>query len=241
MSASFYTRPTIRHILAGILAAILVLLFLGYLADVVKWIGAALLFIPARLGILQQASPEDILQIDFSLSPTAVAFPAAGQYALYTSNYDLLVITDALLESGGQPWLVITSPQGERLPVAFIERGLRPYDTPLARGRPIFTFHIPAAGVYTLTHPTRPMLTVYFVRDYVSGRESLHGVLLSAEVLLIGGWVSLAVYRRFRQKERGFEALRREKRQQVEAFWQEQRRKKEGGSESEQHNRWDEL
>jgi len=241
MSSPSYTNPRLRNILLGILAATILLILFGFLGDIVKWTGAALLFLPARLGLIHQATTNEVLPADFSTSPTPVFFPQAGQYALYTSDYDLLVITDTLIESGGPPWLIITSSDGKRLPVTFITRGLRPYDTPLAKGRPIYTFGIPSAGTYTIVHPTRPLVTVYFVRDYVSGQESLHASLLLIESLGLIGLVFYFNSRRHGQKQRRLRAERAQKRQQVEAFWKERREREESTRSGKSTSRWDDL
>jgi hypothetical protein len=213
----------------------------GFLGDIVKWTGAALLFVPARLGLIRQATTNEVLPVDFSTSPTSFFFPQAGQYALYTSDYDLLVITDTLIESGGRPWLVISSSDGKNLPVDFITRGLQPYDTPLAKGRPIYTFNIPSAGTYSISHPTRPSLTVYFVRDYVSGQEALHTSILVIESLGLIGLIAFFTYRRYGQKHRRLRAERAQKRQQVEAFWKERRQRQENATDGKPKSRWDDL
>lgn len=241
MSEPKYTPPMMRNILLGIVVAFIVILAFGYLADIVKWAGATLLFIPARLGIIQQVSQAEIVPVDFSSTPTRVTFPVAGQYAFYTADYSLLVITDNLISTGGQPWLNITSTSGERIPVAFIDRGLMPYDTPLVRGRPIFAVTIDKPGTYTVAHPSRPLLTVHFVRDYVSGQEDVHVLLLSLEVLAVVLVFGFIYYRRRAKKERVFQAARREKRRQVDAFWKERQNKKDQPGEAKQSDRWNDL
>lgn len=241
MSEPAYTPPRLRSILLGILATVVLMLLFALLGDIVKWAGAAMLFLPARLGLLHQVRADEIQAVDFSLSLTQVFFPQAGQYALYASDYDLLVITDTLLEAGGLPWLVILSPGGERLPVTFIQRGLRPYDTPLAKGRPIYTFTIPSAGVYTLSHPTRPLVTVYLVRDYVSGQESFYASVLAAETLGLIALGFYLIYRRNGPSQRRMRAARAQKRQQVEAFWEERRQRGEATPTGKPKSRWDDL
>lgn len=241
MSEPAYTHPRLHSILLGILAAVVLLFLFAFLGDIVKWTGAAMLFLPARLGLLHQVRADEIQAVDFSLSPAQVFFPQVGQYALYTSNDDLLAITDTLLEAGGLPWLVILSPEGERLPVTFIRRGLRPYDTPLAKGRPIYTFTIPSAGIYTLSHPTRPFLTIYLVRDYVSGQERFHASLLTAEtpgLIALGFYL---IYHRNGPSQRRMRTARAQKRQQVEAFWEKRRQREKEAQTGKPKSRWDDL
>jgi hypothetical protein len=241
MKESEYNPPLVRNILLGILAALAFFLMFNYLSQLVKWGGATMLFLPARLGIIRQASFSEVIQVDFSTSPTQVSFPRAGQYAFYTSNHDLLVITDMLIEAEGKPWLVLTSESGQKVPVAFIARGLMPYDTPLASGRPIYTLQIPQAGNYTIAHPTRPLLTVQFVPDYVTGKERLHSSILTIETLGLIALGVFLVYRRRNKVEGRFKAARREKRQQVDAFWKEQRQKKSQTGEAKKPDRWNDL
>ncbi len=241
MEETRYTQPKIMNILLGILASVAVILAIGHLSSVVKWTGAALLFIPARLGVVQQVSQAEVVSIDFSTSPSQVFFPSAGRYAFYTSNHELLVITDEVIDSESDPWLVVTSSRSERLPVGYITRGLAMYDTPLADGRPIFSFEVPAPGVYTVVHPTRPLLTAHFVRDYITGQERLYKNILLGEILAIIAVVGLLAYRRQLKKERAFLIARREKRAQVDAFWKSRQQGQEEKDGQEKGDRWNDL
>lgn len=173
-------------VLLGFLSCALLLAIVANLAQIVKWTGYVFLWLPARIGIVETASPSDIITADFSINPTPVTFPKAGAYNLYTNNLDLLELADATEEST-TPWLVIQPAGGSegQVPVRFITRGLAPFDTPFAKGRPIFYFIIDKPGNYTLRHPSRPT-QVNFVPDYTTGKERLVAGVFIGELLVIG-------------------------------------------------------
>src|SRR5438093_9444745 len=101
--------PTFRSIFGGIVIAVLILIGFIYLGDVLKYAGAALTFVPAKLGLIQVATREEIMPIDFSTSPTTFTISKAGHYSFFTDDYDLLVINDAVLAAGAKPWFKIRS------------------------------------------------------------------------------------------------------------------------------------
>ena len=71
------------------------------------------------------------MPVDFHLSPTSITFTKPGRYLLYTDDYDLLVVNDAIIAANSKPWLNIQSESGEPVQVGLIERGMAIYDTPL--------------------------------------------------------------------------------------------------------------
>ena len=127
--------------------------------------------------------------MDMTASPTTVAFGRPGAYALFTANYDLLSIHEAVLAAKGKPWFRLVGRDGNDVAVSLIERGLAFYDTPFANGRPVARFRIATAGTYTMTHPRRPDL-VYMVPDYTAGKEDAIGLymLLQGVALGVGAW-----------------------------------------------------
>ncbi len=159
------------------------------LPNLVKWVGAALTFVPSRLGLVQVVSPAEVIAVDISSSPSNVAITRAGEYALFTANYDLLSINEFVLAAKAKPWFKLADAAGNQVPVTLIERGLALYDTPFAPGRPVARFQVPLAGAYSMTHPRRPDF-VYVVPDYTHGEEGAIGLYMLAQAvgLIAGGW-----------------------------------------------------
>lgn len=176
--------PTFRSILAGIAAAILLFLAFFNIPMLVKSVGAVLGFLPSTIGLIQTVQPEEVMTVDISISPSLINITKSGDYLLYTNNYDLLVINDAVVEAESEPWLKIESQDEQEIPVHLISRGLGWYDTIHAKGRPVATFHIDAPGTYLITHPTR-YDTASIVPDYTTGRESSIRLIYLAELAIV--------------------------------------------------------
>lgn len=195
--------PTIRSIVAGIAAAILLLLAVFNLPMLVKSVGAVLGFLPSKIGLMQVVQPHEVLTVDISLSPTLVNITKPGDYLLYTNNYDLLVINDAVVEAESEPWLTIEAENQEEIPVQLISRGMAWYDTIHAKGRPVATFHIESPGDYLITHPTR-YDTASIVPNYTVGHEKWITFVYLAElgILIFIVWDVRGATRERRKKAR---------------------------------------
>jgi len=221
MTEGGYHPPTYRSIILGILLFVVLLLIFFFLPDVVKSIGTALLYIPSRVGLISWVHSTDVVSIHLPDSRTNMLdFQAAGPYVLYTDDYDLLVITDALMTSDAPPWLKVRRMEtGEYLEITYVNRGLRPYDNPFARGRPILRFEIPAAGRYEITHPTRPGM-IYILPDATTGRER---VIIGAYVIqlaVVAAPIAALIHRHRRKKRERIARWEQEKRKEVESFWE---------------------
>lgn len=225
MTEGEYRAPTFRSIILGILIFAVLLLIFFLLPDVVKAVGTAFLYFPSRLGLLPWVSSADVAAIHLPDSSTNLLdFRAAGPYVLYTDDYDMLVITDALMNSDAPPWLKVRRVESnEYLEITYVNRGLRPYDNPFARGRPILRFDIPAAGRYEITHPTRPGM-IYILPDATTGRERTIIAAYAVQLAVIAMPIALLVYRHRRKKRARIALWEQEKRKEVEAFWQERER-----------------
>lgn len=208
MMTGFPKQPTVLSILLGILLLVVVILGFLHIPEVVKAAGAALMFLPSRIGLIEMVMPGDVIELSLASSPTPVTLPAAGSYALYTNNYDLLFLHTAAADSGKLTWVKVRSSGSEEaVPVQLVDRGLALYDTPFARGRPMLTFSVQAAGEYLITHPTRPD-TMYVVPDVFTGQEARLAVTLWGEVVLVGGALAWAYNR--------LDAPRRARRREVQ-------------------------
>lgn len=195
--------PTFRSILAGIAAAILLLLAVINLPLLVKSLGVVLGFLPSKIGLIQVVKPDEVMTIDISTSPSLINVATPGDYLLYTSNYDLLVINDAVVEAESEPWLKIASESKEDIPVHLISRGMTWYDTIYAKGRPVARFSIESPGAYLITHPTR-YDTASIVPNYEAGRENWITFIYLAElaVLIFLIWDIRGAIRERRKKAR---------------------------------------
>ena len=187
MTQGLPPKPTCLSIGGGILLAALVLAAFAILPTLFKWTGAILTFVPGQLGLIHVVSPAEVQAVDMSTSPTRIAFDKAGRYALFTQNYDLLVINDAVLAAKAKPWFRLTPEYGQEITVTLVDRGMAIFDTPFAGGRPVARFEISEPGTYTMLHPTRRDL-VYIVPDYTFGDEGWIGfwILLQATAIGIG-------------------------------------------------------
>jgi hypothetical protein len=144
--------------------------------------------------------------------PDLVSFAEPGRYALYTGDYDLLTITDAIKEGDKPPWLTIKSPDtGQQLSMEYVDRGMRIYDSHVAPGRPVMTWIIPRSGFYLMEHTRRPAL-IGIARDYLTGNEGRIAAVFAVEtaliaapfIILFGGryWRKREAYRRMQHTRR---------------------------------------
>ncbi len=221
MSGSSYQPPAFRNILIGIvLAGALVFLLVGALAQVVKWAGQPFLILPSMLGLTGLVMPADVQHASLNTLGDTLQFNHAGRYALYTSNWDLLELTEKSLQQQRKPWLVITSQMsGTEVPVSYVERGLRPYDTPFAPGRPVMTFVIPAFGFYTVRHPDSAA-GIALAPDYTTGREAAVAWLMAAQAALVALSLAVVSGQRYARRRTVRQAEQEARRQAADAFWQ---------------------
>ncbi len=168
-----FKTPTIFAIVAGIIISVILLIAFFTLGQVVKSFGSTFLFLPDKLGILQTVKRSEIAEVRMSNPPTDLYFEKPGLYTVYTNDYDLLIINDELAKHKLAPWLEVTEiSTGTPVKVDYVERGLRLYDTPLAKGRPIHTFYIENPGAYEIGHMNKKV-PIYFLPDYMTGNEDL--------------------------------------------------------------------
>jgi hypothetical protein len=215
MSKEGFRPPRLLTIGLGIALFILFLIALCSLSQGVKWAGSVLLFIPERLGLVRTVQPSEVFEFDMTRSPAQVKFTRAGLYQVYTSDYDLLVISDQLAQSDSAPWITVTDAvSGKPATVTHITRGLLPYDTPHASGRPVIEVEIPEAGDYLLDYPTR-QAEISMVPDYVTGHEALINTAFAAQFLILALPFAVLLYRR---EQRTWEQSRAERARSIEQF-----------------------
>jgi len=230
-----YRSPKIYAIIFGVLLFTVLLMVMCFLSETVKTVGAPFLFLPEKLGLIEMASREQVVEIEMSSGSTVLDFLRSGKYAVYTKDYDLLVISDSLREVSKNitdaedvnAWLTVRSVDTDKaVPIGFIYRGLMPFDSPLAQGRPVLNFEITAPGKYELKYSSRKAV-MYVLPDYTSGKESRIYLIYLVEtaILLVPVWKLYSVFsRRRKAKEREIQDL---KHIRGEGFWEREFKKKE--------------
>ena len=220
MSSQSFRAPRIRDIAIGIVAFLILLGLIRSVSVWVKIVGMPFLYIPSKLGLVQMVSPEDVQVYHLTTTPGQVDFTGAGRYAVFTNDLDLLMINDLLIASDSPPWLTVTSQaSGVSMPVSFVKRGLLPYDTPYAKGRPVLTIEISRPGVYLLTHPTRDAL-ISFVPDYTTGKEGGIVAAYIIQLAIILGVLGAVFYPRYQRRKAAQRAAQQQKRRESDRFWQ---------------------
>ena len=225
MTSSSYRDPAIRNVVLGILMFAVFLVTVCSLPQVVKTLGAGLLYLPSQLGLVEMVHRDEVQAIDMRSSPPQVDLPQARRYAVYTDDYDLLVISDEIMLAGAEPWLVVTSPGSHaKLRLTGIERGLMPYDSPYAAGRPVFTFEVTEPGVHDLTYPRR-WATLYILPDTTSGKERLILLAYAVEVAILIAAVALPFRRAARIRRARLDAMLPPRPAQADDFWRAESRR----------------
>jgi hypothetical protein len=219
MTDQNYQPPRIRSIVIGILLFMVLLYSLLTLSGTMKQVGNVFLYIPSQLGLIQRVLPEEVHTIDLrTTSPTVLDFTSPGRYAIYTGDYDLLMLNIL----NGPPWLQVTSQSTrEQIPIISIGRGARPYDTPLAAGRPIFAFDITVPGTYEIAYHFR-YASIAIVPDYTTGKELVMVLAFIAQIfilLIILGIVYNLRNQHHRALTKGIEATLEQRRIERQALW----------------------
>ncbi len=225
MTSSSYRDPTLRNVVIGILLFAVFLVTVCSLPQVVKTLGAGLLYLPSRLGLVEMVQRDQVQAIDMRSSPPQVDLPQARRYAAYTDDYDLLVVTDAIILAGAEPWLVVRSPGSHaKLRLTGVERGLMPYDSPYAAGRPVFTFEVTEPGVHDLTYPRRGA-TLYILPDTTSGKERLILLAYAVQVAILIAAVVVAYGRAARNRRARLDAMLPPRPAEADDFWRAESRR----------------
>lgn len=224
MPSESYRPTSVRSILFGIIAFIIVLSIFCGLSEVVKFIGSPFLILPEQLGWIPEVSKEDVVSLNLKNRSSELTLERTGNYVIYAYNYDLLVMTDELAEAKAKPWLKITNSQsGQVVSVDYVSRALTPFDSSLARGRPIFHFVLAEAGRYQLNYPSRDVL-IFILPDQVTGNMGVILFSFCVQALILGIPIGSYLKARRKKKQASLEAIRNLKRTSDDKFWQEVRR-----------------
>jgi hypothetical protein len=238
MTAGLPEQPTFRSIFLGMALFIIALLAFIKIADVVKYTGTVLMYVPSRLGLIDMVMPKDVIPLPLEENPSLITIPSPGQYVMYLNNYDMLVVHDAVVGSDAKPWMKLQSEDlSTQVELTLIGRGLTWYDTPFARGRPVVTFKIDQPGTYQFTHPARQD-TMYLVPDNMTGKESLITFWVLAEIAIIGGVVFYIFRRRTASLREKRIKIQAQNRARVEDTWERIERQKEEKRRDEDQPYW---
>jgi len=237
MTTGLPKKPTFSSIFIGIALFFILLLAFLRISDVVKFGGTALMFVPARLGLIDMAMPKDVIPLPLEKNPSSITISSPGNYVMYLNNYDLLIVHDAVAEKGSDPWLKIQSEElDSQVELTMIKRGLSWYDSPFAPGRPVVTFTIKQPGTYQFIHPSRKDF-MYLLPDYVTGKESSINFWVLVEIVLIGGLAFYFFRRRAQYTRTQRLKIQADNRARVEDTWKkiEERREQEKIDEDKPH------
>jgi hypothetical protein len=214
-----YKSPTLRNILVGVLIFFAIVLMFSSLDNLVKTLGRVLMIVPSQMGFYPLPSADEVLPVNLASNPTDLTLIHAGTYQVFADDYDLLSITLQIENSQSSPWLVVRSKaSGASIPVNFVHRGLRLYDTPYAAGRPIFSIDFPSPGVYQLSHPSKPA-SLYFVPDQTSKYAGTILVSFVVEIALLAGLVVIYFRARRRAQSMRIREIEARTRERAEQFW----------------------
>lgn len=231
-------QPTFRSIALGIFFFVVALVAFLRIPDVIKFSGAAIMFVPAKLGLIDMPMPKDVVPLPLDQNPSEITFTSPGQYMMYLNIYDLLVVHDAVVAKDSDPWMKIQSEDlGTNIDLTFIGRGLAWYDTPFASGRPVVSFTIDQPGTYQFIHPARPLHYIYLVPDTVTGNETWITFWMLAEIVLIVGVVIYIVRKRTATRRQQQVNIQAQNRARVESTWKniEERKKDKQREEDQPH------
>jgi hypothetical protein len=202
MSNENYHAPNFRSILIGIAAFIVLVFAIMYQpTETVKTIGSIFLFLPQQLHIVQRVSPEEVKTLDMSIPAQQFSFNRPGRYFVY---YQFQFLTADSSGPDTAPRITMTAVDNlEQIPIVPVERGVQFSDTPLAPGRPCYTFEIQRPGVYRLGY-ARKSDRLSFVPDYTTDQEAIINL---AYAIQIGIIVVLIVLWRNRRRRRNEQLL----------------------------------
>jgi hypothetical protein len=181
------------------------------------------------------------MEYEMRQSPVDVQLQRTGEYAVYTRDIDLLIITDQILEADGNPWFnIINQSSGEKVKVNFVHRGLIPFDSALAKGRPVYTFDIQNPGSYQFSFPRR-YATIYVLPDNIVGNEGTVIFWAAIQLMILAFPISYGIRRLIKKRQAKIDEIRNLKKSKDSEFWTElknQRERQQGKPKSNDQKRY---
>ncbi|RPI78778.1 MAG: hypothetical protein EHM45_05345 [Desulfobacteraceae bacterium] len=190
------------HLFLGILVFIPIAILLYFSPDLIKLLGSPFLYLPEKLEWIHLPAKNEVIKVDPATQGHTIFFGKPGGYVVYTDDIDLLFLQASQTDKKRGPWLVEETEQG---PIAFyfVSRGIRPYDTTLAKGRPFLCFTIVKPGSYEFAFnwPGGEAASISILPDYMNGKEDILLTVYFAQLAFLAGlwW---AVYHLFTLKKR---------------------------------------
>jgi hypothetical protein len=223
MSNRDYHPPRIQTI---IIAGVIFMASLGMLWTLrssIKQVGDIFLYLPSKMGLVERVAPEEIHIVDLNTaSPTSIELTKPGKYIVFTDSYYLLRDSARSNAYDKARLEVISHITGEALNVVTVDRGVRPYDTPLAAGRPIFAFEVSASGSYEIMLLESLNTSVAIVPDYTSGKEPIIGLAFVVQLILLLAPFGIIYYRRHQRYQARIQNIRKpqiQRQTKGQAFW----------------------
>lgn len=222
-----FKQPSLVQLLLALLVVIASCGALLRLPELIKYAGAPLLVLPAQLGLVQQPQAAEVLPLA-TTGTTTVTLLHAGRYAIYAANYELWCRPEEACKLRPRPLIsraVAVQPERE-LSFIGVERGLRPYDTPFAQGRPVLSFDIDAPGTYRFWTDGEAGTHIAIVPDYTTGHETTILLASAAQLIALGAAVCGVLWfagRHRRARRQQWAAARTERNEEAETFWQRER------------------
>jgi hypothetical protein len=219
-----YQPPRIRNI---VIACVIFLVLLGMiwtLRSSIKQLGDIFLYLPSQLGLVERVAPEEIRIIDLNIgSPTSLEITRPGRYIVFTDDYYLLLDNARSRGYDGVQLEVTARTTGEPVNVVPVVRGVRPYDTPLAEGRPIFAFEVTTPDNYEITLPALYNTSVAIVPDYTTGKEPIIVLAFIVQLVFLLSPLSIFYYQRYQRYQARIQTIRAPQMQRQtkgQAFWE---------------------
>lgn len=236
MQESSYRPSNIRSIILGIIAFTILLLTFCGLSEVIKAAGSPFLILPQQIGAIPKVTRADVQTYSMQDSPVQFNFQRTGEYAVYTNDIDLLMTTDQIIESNGNPWInIIEISNGQKLDVNFVSRGMFPFDSALAKGRPVFIFKITNPGIYQLSFPRR-YATIFILPNNTFGYEGRILFFVIVQLLIIAYPIFLILRKMFRKRQAKISEIRGLKKKSDQEFWETLKQQRETQQGKPKHN-----
>jgi len=182
----------IQNLILGILIFIPIAIILYFTPDLVKLLGSPFLYLPEKLEWVHLPAKNEVVKIYLATEGHTVFFGKPGHYVVYTDDIDLLFLQATQADQKREPWLVEETEHGP-IPFYLVSRGIRPYDTTLAKGRPFLYFTIEKPGSYKFAFglPGGEAAFISVLPDYISGKEDILLIAYLVQLaLMVGLWLA---------------------------------------------------
>lgn len=194
-----FRRPNLLGCLAGVALSLVLIMGFLFLVDVVKLFGEPFMLLPQALGIVEPVDRDAVVAVAPRMDDwVVVPLQTPGPYFVVVADYygwlpemEVQMLDSAENEVHLEPF----------------ERGVRPYDSAVVRGLPIYKFMANEPGEYWLrivgrsNQPPDTTFLLSMVPDTVSGREGTLARIISLQLgVLILAIVLYIYFRRIRPR-----------------------------------------